>query len=326
MMWPDVHDERMIELRGRGLPARPRIAWRSNGIFLSLLFFALTSLGVAATFGFFHLVASELAWLTAVLSIGLAEHLVRVRRFFGTGVESALWLGGLFVAIFELPGRGSSAVLLLFASAAALAGFRVRNAFFGALAAVFVIAYLVIEDHRGAAAWTGLVISLAALAALTREWRRPSTEAVWSVLVVIPPIASFFATMEGLPPWWILVYAATAVACTTVGLIARMHIPLIAGGVYVVLAAATVVAHDLLPLPREWSLVIGGAALLASSALVARSLRNRTRGVVTTPSAMTPFDDEVQILATIAAQPHGETQPPDDRGGRFGGAGATGDY
>ena len=326
MIWPGVHDERMMELRNRGLAAAPRVPWRSNGVFLSLVFFVLTSLGVGATYVFFHLVAAEVAWLTTVLCIALAEHLIRVRRFFGTGVESALWLGGLLVLIPELPGKGSNEVILVVAAAAALAGLRVRNALFGALACVLVIVYLVSENQTAAAAWTGVFLSILALPALAFEWERPSTDRLWTALLIIPSIGAAFAAMAFLSGWWVLVYAAVAILCVIAGLMMRMHAPLVAAAVYAVLAASTAIAHDLLPFPQEWSLIVGGCALLATSAIVARDLRERTRGIVVSPDALTAFDDEIQILGTIAVQPRVDAPGQPEGGGRFGGAGATGDY
>ena len=60
-------------------------------------------------------------YVTAAISLALAEWLIRTRHFFGTGIESALWLGGLFAFIFGLPGEGSTEVILLFAAASAFA-------------------------------------------------------------------------------------------------------------------------------------------------------------------------------------------------------------
>ena len=324
MIWPDVHDERMMELRSRGLPTAPRVPWRSSGLFLSLVFFVLTSLGVGATYAFFHLVAAEVAWLTTVLCIALAEYLIGVRRFFGTGVESALWFGGLLVLIPELPGKGSNEVILVIAAAAAVAGLRVRNALFGALAAVLVMVYLAFDDRVDAAAWTGVGLSIVALAALAREWKRPSTDRLWAALLIIPSIASM---MWSLSAWWALVYVTVAIICMGAGLLMRIHAPFMAAGVYVVLAASIAVAHDFLPLTREWSLIVSGAILLTTSAIVARDLREKTRGIVVSPDALTAFDEEIQILGTIAAQPRAAAPvAAEGGGGRFGGAGATGDY
>ena len=64
----------------------------------------------------------------------MAEWLIRQRRFFGTGIESALWIGALFAIIFSLPSSGKPEALLVFAAACAMAGLRVRSAVFGTAA------------------------------------------------------------------------------------------------------------------------------------------------------------------------------------------------
>lgn len=326
MIAPSVADERLIELRNRGFAAQPQVAWKTHGPFVSLLFFVLTIIGVVATGGFFDLI--ELpngTFLTGLLAVALAEFLMQRRRFFGTGVESALWIAGSFAFIFALPGPSRAEGLLLFAVASAAAGFRVRNALFGALAVVFVIAYFMSTDFPTAAALIAMAVSMIALVALAREWQRPSTEKLWIALHVIPPIT--LLTTRTLEPWWAIVYVLLAAVCVAAGLWMRAHTPFIGAAIYATADVTTLAAHDLLPFDREWSLIMGGAALMAASAFIARDLRGRTRGIVVSPEAMTRFDEEMQILATIGAQP--ATQPhveTDREGGRFGGAGATGDY
>ena len=327
MNGPTVAEERLMELRARGI-ATPPVPWRSNGPLLSLVFFFLTCAATAASWAFIEMIldAEKLtSWVVAIVAIALAEALIRGSRFFGTGVESALWLAGLFCAIFGLPGQGSTEVLLVFALASVIAGVRVRNPFFGALAATFVISYLDAKNLNAVAAGVAIASAAASLAALGREWQRPSTEMLWRALVVIPPIVAAMATMNALPWWWAAVYALFAAVSLVAGMRLRRHTAFIAAAVNVVIAVSTLAYHKLLPFEEEWQLMIGGAALLALSAIVARGLRDRTTGVVVTQDALTTFDDELQMLGTIAAQPHVEVADA-DRGGRFGGAGATGDY
>ncbi|HUP49159.1 MAG TPA: hypothetical protein VNA04_10260 [Thermoanaerobaculia bacterium] len=322
MMGPDVRDERLMELRNRGLQVRPRVPWRSNGVVLSIVFFALTSIGILALYGFLYQI--KLTWLTGILSIALAEFLIHGRRFFGTGVESALWLGGLFALIFELPGPPREEGLLLFAAAAALAGWRMRNGFFGALAALFVMRYTAARGDETVAASVAVVLSLAALAALGREWGRPSTERLWIALLIIPPV-SLLIDVPRLLPWWAALMGGMAIGSLAAGLRIRTHAPLIASAVYLALSTAILAAHDLLPLTVEWRLITGGALLLAASAALARLLRDRTGGIVTMPATSAPFEEAAQIVGTLALQPR-VAQAPQEPGGRFGGAGATGEF
>jgi hypothetical protein len=282
---------------------------------------------MAASIGFLHLGLRRLAfWLTAIAAIAMAEYLIRAHRFYGSGVESALWLGGLFCMIFGIPGHGEPEALLLFAAASSAAGLRMRNGLFGALAAAFIISYAIARNQPSIAMTLSIAISLLALLAITREWRRPSTESLWIALLVIPPIVAATGTALKLSPWWVAVYAVAAVACAVTAALLRAHAPSIAAFVYASIAVAMLAAHDLLPFAVEWRLIAGGAVLLAFSAIVSRALRGRSRGIVVSPEALTAFDEEIQMLATLASTPRVEAPAETPGGGEFGGAGATGRF
>lgn len=327
MTGPSIADERALELRARGFDAPIAVPWRRNSLGLSILFFVLTSIAVFATFGFFKLIDLPGAgYVTAAISLALAEWLIRTRRFFGTGIESALWLGGLFAFIFGLPGEGRTEVILLFAAASAIAGRRVRNPLLGGLASALAIGYFVAKEAHVAAVVTAIVVTLLAVAAVSREWQRPSTEALWMVLALVSTPVATLGSLRRIEAWWSIVFVLLAAALIATGLKLRSHTPLIASAVNGVIAAAILAAHDLLPFVLEWRLAVAGAALLAASALIARQLRGRTTGIVTTPDSLTTADEDLQILATIAAQPHVEVQPATPEGGRFGGAGSTGEF
>jgi len=81
-------------------------AWRTSALLLRLVFFALTSVGVAAFYGLMKLFLLPAGLITAALTIAAAELLIVRRHFFRTGIESALWLGGLFAIIVSLPSSG----------------------------------------------------------------------------------------------------------------------------------------------------------------------------------------------------------------------------
>jgi len=170
---------------------------------------------------------------------------------------------------------------------------------------------------------------MAALLALTRVGQPPSTEMLMIALHIIPPIAGAIATAEKLPAWWAAAYFAAACACVLVGLRLRQHAPFIATAVHIGIAVGTLAVHDLLPWRAEWRAIAGGAILLGVAALISRALRGRTRGIVVTPDTLTSFDETLQLAATLALQPKSETPPaegPGGGGGRFGGAGSTGEY
>lgn len=327
MTGPSVSDERALELRARGFDAPMEVAWRRNSLGLSILFFVLASIAVFATFGFFKSIDMPGAgYITAAVSLALAEALIRTRRFFGTGIESALWLGGLFAFIFGLPGSGSEEVILLFAAASAIAGWRVHNALFGGFACALTIGYFIAKNEHIIAVVAAIVVTLIAIAAVAREWQRPSTDALWMVLALVSTPVATLGGLQRIEAWWSIVFVLLAAALITIGLRLRSHTPLIASAVNAVIAIAILAAHDLLPFAVEWRLAIAGAALLAASALIARAMRERTTGIVTTPETLTKADDDLQILATIATQPHVEVQPATSEGGRFGGAGSTGEF
>ena len=327
MTGPSASDERALELRARGFNAPMEVMWYRTSFGLSIVFFVLTSIAVFATFLFWK--AIEMpggGYVTAAISLVFAEWLIRTRHFFGTGIESALWLGGLFALIFGLPGEGSPEVLLLLAAASAFAGWRVRNAVLGGLAGALAIGYFLAKQDFVIAIVAAILVTLFAVAAVARKWQRPSTEALWMVLAIVSTPVATLGVLRRIEPWWSVVFILLAAALIAIGLKLRSHTPLIASAVNAVIAVSILATYDLLPLVVEWRLVIAGAALLAASALIARQLRGRTTGIVTSPDSLTKADDDLQILATIAAQPHVEVQPATSEGGRFGGAGSTGEF
>ena len=324
---PDVAEERALELRRRKIDAA-EVSWRRNGLLLALVFFALTLAGLAATFWLLELWHLPKGGITAAMAIVTAEVLIRRYRFFGTGVEAALWLGGLFAWILGLPGKGSPQALLLFAVAAAVAGYRMRNALFGAIASVFVIGYFAARDARGTAAAVGLLVSMAALLVLTCEIQRPSTEWLFSALLVITPVAGAIATLRRLSPLWAVASIVAAGVCLVVAVRMPTHVFFVAAAVHLAIAIATLVAHDLVPGPPEWHMMAGGAVLLALSAVLSRVLRGRMTGIVITPESVTDVDEALQIGGVLALQPRIESTPgqPQRGGGTFGGAGASGEF
>ncbi|HVS30995.1 MAG TPA: hypothetical protein VMS98_06025 [Thermoanaerobaculia bacterium] len=322
-MIPSVAEERAMALARKYERFEPqlRTAWRSNGLFVSIVFSVLTLIAVAATFGFFHLLEMPKGFITAAIAIAVAELLIRRLRFFGTGVESALWLGGLFALIFGLPGEGRAEAILLFAAASFVAGARVRNAWFGALGLVLITAYFALRDLDAVALAFPLALTLMAVVALMREWQRPSTESFFSIAVVVMPAAGAIAGPR-LEPGWALFWLVAAAALLVSGLRMRHHALLTASGVAVVIAA--IAGRDVLPWPAEWQLIAAGALLMASAVLATRVLRGRERGIVIAPEAA---GDSLEILATLQLSPTVETVPRQEgRGGSFGGAGASGEF
>jgi hypothetical protein len=294
--------------------------WRGYGVVAQVVFFVLTCAAIAA---FYFLTDAEL--LTAVLCIGIAEVLIRARRWFGTGVEAALWIGGLIAALTVLPQTGAPEAILLVAAAAAIAGWRVRNPLFGVVAAAGVAGYC--EQKWDLGTLAALTIAAAALIALYRVWKRPSTEWLFIGLLVLMPLVGLADAGAEWAPVTILLYSALALLAFASALVKRHHAML--AGAATAAAGAVTVLHEHFRLREEFTFAAAGAVLLLASWLTARQLHRRTRGFVVTPASLTAFDDDLQTLGTIAVAAPSAGNPPEQRpegGGGFGGAGATGDY
>ncbi len=319
--WPSVEEERALAL-GQKTP------WRRLSIAMQVVLFVLTMIGITAFYELSELFHLPRGWMTLIAALATAEMMIRRARFWRTGVEAALWLGGLFAFIFSLPNSGKPEAILVFATAAAIAGLRVRNALFGTLAMVLLCVYLAARDWRWAAFGLAMVITAIAATALTRMIRRPSTEALWEVAVMVMPVAGYacakgdFASNAGI----IAMYAILAIFFLALAMRFRLRVLLLAT---VVSTAITVVeARDLIPLSVEWELIVVGVLILALATAIIRLLRGRERGFVL-DERKREEEDLLQIAAMLplgtpaAPQPAGQTPTG---GGEFGGAGASGTF
>ena len=313
----NVEHERALRLKALVPGAPVEIPWRTHRLLLRLVFFALTLAGLAA----FHFLFDEMGLLTAAVAIALAEYLIRKRRWFWTGVEEALWLGATFAAISELPSSGTPESNLVLAAAAALPGARVRNPLFGALAAIFIVAWF--EKRFDLGVLSALVIALGAVIALLRTWRRPSTEWLFIAMALVLPVAGRFYADDRWRPITILLYCAYGAIVFFLAIRHRHHALFFSSAIALAIAAGDI--GDRLTTPLELKLTVAGASLLLGSWLLARALRERTSGIVVTPAKLTDFDDQLEIAAT-ASLPRAEFDQRMETGGEFGGAGATGKY
>lgn len=339
ILWPSIAEERELALRHRlanvrAIAAQPATRWQSSSTWIALLFFGLTLFAIAATFGFFALLGLPKGWITAALCIGIAEMLIQERRMFGTGIESALWIGGLFAFLFGLSSEGKPEALLAFAAAAAIAGLRLRHAYFGTLGSLLVVVYLAVVQH-GSSFWGGgaaaLALTLAAACGLLRTWSRPSTDALLVAHVVVMPVAAYVTgkVLSDLrfDPAVAGTFAGLAALLGMLGLVRRNHAVLIGG---LVSAACLVVeVHDLFAGSMEARLIAGGVALLVLTAAVSRLLRGRTRGIISERSEMTQLEQVIQLGSAVAIahpQPAADAPKLEAGGGEFGGAGASGNF
>jgi len=316
-----LEHERALML-GAILPDAAKVPHRTHGILLRATLFVLTLIGVLGLYFFLdHLRTHREGLITGILAIALAEYLIHARRWYWTGVEEALWIGGVYSLISELPSSGRPEAMLVLGAAAAIAGARVRNPLFGALAAGFFAYYFERRFDLGVVAALG--IALIAAFALLRTWRRPSNEFLCIAIAITLPIVGYFAADADWRNATIALYAAFGVVTFFLAIRYRHHALFLAGGIGVAIAAIEFART--LDLRMEAKLAAGGALLLAGSWIVSRALRDRTTGIVASPAKLTAFDDEVEIAATVAL-PQQEFEPKVESGGEFGGAGATGKY
>ena len=177
---------------------------------------------------------------------------------------------------------------------------------------------------------TSITVMIFALSGLSREQDRPSVQRLMEVLLIAAPI---------MPAIWksgmnIAIFAAIYILLTfaffSSAMVMRQHAPAIGAAVSAVVAFIAV--QKLIDVQLEWQLMTAGALLLIASGAISRRLRGNTRGLVTTPSTVTPFDEELQLAATVALapkiEPSSTSHEPErgEGGGDFGGAGATGKF
>ncbi len=313
---PSVAEERAEAVRRLHPGVVAETGWRYNGIVLRIVFAVLTTLAVLAFFGFFALFFKmQSGLLTAAVAIGTAEGLIRGRRFFGTGIEPALWLCGCFAFLAALPSWGSVEALLAFAAVSALPGWRMRSAFMGVLAAVLVVVYVAAKwDDVTLTILVASIITIAAAAALRRLWQRPSTEKLFAGTALVMPVAGYLATIvtrifghKETSVQGAVVLAVTAILLLVAGIVWRDRMLLVSA----VLSAALAVIElrDLFYYSAETELFAAGIVVAVIAVVLTRVLRNATRGFVVTPVAADAYAEAMQVGGIISVAPHGSAPP-----------------
>jgi hypothetical protein len=297
--------------------------WKSNGPIVQAVFFVLTMVGIGAFYAL-----SDSGLVTGAASLALGEYLIRERRYGRTGVEAALWLGGLLALVTELPRTGSPEALLVLAAAAGIAAFRVRNPLFGFLAAVFVMIWF--ESRSDLGFLFAIVLSAISMVSLARRWERPSTEWFWCVAAVGMPLAGWFVAGREWRMVSLALYAGLGMLALVLAILRRHHAMFALAGV--AFGSAAILAAQLARTPPELALGAGGGVLLLLAWVVSRVLRDRTEGFVLAPVNVTTMDEVLEIGGSVvAATQSAEAQPTQAEtrpagGGGFGGAGATGEF
>jgi hypothetical protein len=296
-------------------------------------------------FGFIRLLLLPKGWLTMAAAIGTAEWLIRKHRFFRTGIESGLWICGTFAFIFGLPSSGKVEAILVFAAAAALSGWRMRNTFFGVVATILVIAYIAAKwNHQPLPALViASAIAIASAFALRRVWQRPSTERLFAGLVLTMPVTGYVATLfQSLFRNSLranitiaLILGMTAIVLFACGVAWRDRVLLVSAALSTTCAAIEL--RTFFPYPTEVKLIAAGVLVAAIAVVLSRALRNATRGFVVTPVRVGAYDEAMQIGGIISVAPHdtpathqhtgpelSDSAGPTDKS--YGGGGAGGGY
>ena len=300
------------------IAAQLQTPWRTNGVVVQVVFFFLTCVAMVAFYGLCNTlgIPGE-GILTGILAIATAEVLIHAKRWWATGVEIALWAGGLFAMITELPSSGSPESMLILGAACAIAGRRVRNPIAGAVAAIFVAMWA--EKRFDLGVLAALLLALAAMLLLLRTWQRPTTEWLLIAVTIVLPVAGWFTADAVWRNVTILLYAAFGTIALVLALKRRHHAFFFAS-----LIAFAIAAFELartLAAAEELKLAVAGALLLAFAFVVTRVLRDRTTGFVATRTKYDTLETLVTMTAVPAATP---SAPQPAEGGNFGGAGASG--
>ena len=298
------------------------VPYRTHTLLLRVTLFSLTCAAVIALFLFFEELDVPREGLAAgLISLALAEFLILRKRWWWTGVEEGLWIAGAYSLISELPDIRTLESLLVLAAGAAIPGARVRNPLFGALAAAFVALYF--EERFDLGVVAALVMGLLAAFGLLRTWQRPSNEFLCVAIAVLLPVAGYTEADAQWRSATIALYLAFGLVTFFLAVRYRHHALFLCGAIGT--GIASIEFARTLDVPLEAKLALGGAILLTGSWLASRALRDKTTGIVAMPSRLTPFDDELEIAATVSL-PRADFDQKVESGGEFGGAGATGKY
>lgn len=343
---PTVQEERRLVIAGRArswkrsgwitaeqlaeIRSSLSLQWQPGSFLSRAAFFFLTMIAVGAFFGILHLARLPFRGVVmAIVCCSLAELLMIKKRFYHSGLEEALYLGGLFALIFALPGPARDEGLLLFAAASLIAGWRVLNPWFVVLGSVFVVVYVNARFNELAGGICATVLGVAALLLLSVSFRRPFHADVVAGIAVISPLLVWVTgtvLRNDLGVWPLLLFVIFIVAAV-VTFLGRLHAALLTA-----LVAGALLGYEIsqnFKWPDEIKLILSGAVTFAAAVLVERFLRTDRRGLTSRKALdrdMNLFDVLAVPIAAQAVMPSApEAQRSQGEGG-FGGAGASGDY
>jgi hypothetical protein len=348
---PTAEQERCIEAASRLHLSRdlPWVVQRAGGwiapsTIARCAFFVLGVVAGGLTGAVFELLHGAV-FVAGLVMLIAAETLIRRKHLFHAGIEEALWAGGLLAVVLDLmepPGGSGVSAAIFIALTLAIAGMRLLNPLFTALAAVAAsVAIDLAGGHRligepsTAIAPGVFCYGAGALALLAgrMQIRRPSHDHMLDWLVVSMPLCGFLWLAAEHPASGIRVLAALlslgmGIAALMIGLRRRTHAPLLS-----FLVCAGCLAYelrDLTALPLKLKLIMGGSAVLVAAVALERYLRTPRRGITSVQVGEGSHALEILQLAGVAmlspkAAPAADGQFK-GQGGSFSGGGADGSY
>jgi hypothetical protein len=348
---PSPQQERWMTIASRLhlAPDHPWIAQRAGGwtapsLIARCAFFVLGAVAAGLTlavFDFLHMPGDSFA--AGIVMLIAAEWLMLRKQLFHAGMEEALWCAGLLVMVFQAMhpnlnfGFRSAALIAL---ALAVAGIRVLNPLFIALAAAVASGAIDFAGHRfvgepnDAVQASVFCYATAAVALFVArlEFRRPAHEQMLNWLMVSMPLCGFLWLV------WehtlaIRVFTGTScalfgAAALVVGLRRRAHAPLIAS--MVCMGCVAYQLRDLTALSLNVKLILGGGAVLLLTLGLDQYLRTPRRGITSNQIGASGEALDLLQLAGAAGLSPKPAQHADAAfkggGGTFGGGGADGSY
>lgn len=317
--------------------------WTAPSLIARCAFFVLGAVAGGLTIAVFDLmyVPMLLAGLTLLIA---AEWLVLRKHLFHAGIEEALWAAGLLAVVLQVMQPSADLAVryaALVALGLAIAGFRLLNPLFIALAAAAVsCAIAMAGEHTPGMRQTATLLAggfcyataTTALFAGGLELRRPSHDQMLNWLMVIMPLGGYLWLASEhavvIRVFTALASAILGVAALVLGLRRRAHAPLLA--CLVCFGCVAYELRNLTALSLKMKLVLWGSAALLAALGLDRYLRTPRRGI--TSSQVSDDGGIVDIaqsagaaaLSPVAAQR--ADAPVAGGGGKFGGGGAGGTY
>ncbi|MBW3563392.1 MAG: hypothetical protein KY459_01545 [Acidobacteria bacterium] len=327
---PTVAVERMIAAAKRvgenPVTVARELEWRTTSTFPRLALFALTAVGIYASFGIvilFDILEQEPAQLfIGLFSIAAGELLIDRRRFFRHGVEEALWSIGAVMIVTSPGGDSVPAGLAAIGVALAVSAIRLLNPWIGLASVAFLGASLSDWIDDTAVGWVALILAILFAIIDTFEQKRPfHARFVELSTILCYGFAAAILSSKGVAGLTAAVIGGITLAA--IGLRRRILAPILA-----VLAGGGFVLYEIsgyLDWKPEAEAFAWGLVLLTSAVLWSRRFAGKTEGI-TSDRLRRATDEEIAQTVLIAAATPGtspESAPAREGEGDFGGGGAT---